>query len=133
MLFHGGELLQGLSATLEEELVTEFLVGAKDAAQGSWNGKGDEVIGNVWDEFGLPFLGPIEPGLMTTEWAVAVIAGMIGKVMLPAFQTSVQGAAKRRRAASEDGLGGTTMLEWNAVTEACVVGTPVTREDFFEV
>jgi hypothetical protein len=38
----------------------------------------------------------------------------------------------RRRAASEDGLGGTAVEFRDAGTKACFIGTPVPREDFFE-
>ena len=133
ILLHGGQFLERLSAALKEELVTEFLVGAEDAPQRGRHGESDEMIGDVGNELGLPFLGPIETGMMPAERAVAVIAGMVGKVICAAVLATVQGPTKRRRAASEDSLGGTTMLVRDALTEACLVGTPVPREDFFEV
>ena len=70
---------------------------------------------------------------MTTEWAVAVMARVVGEVVLTAILATVQGTAKRRRAASEDGLGGTTVLWRDAGTKARVVRAPVPSEDFFEV
>ena len=58
---------------------------------------------------------------------------MVGKVVLTAVLAAVQSPAKRCRAASEDSLGGTTMLWRDAGTKARVVGAPVPSKDFFEV
>lgn len=127
------EFLQSLRAALEKEFVTERLVRTERASKGGWNGKRDKVVGNVRDQLGFPFLRPVESGLMTAERAIAVIARMVGKVVLGAVLATVQSTAKRRRAASEDSLGGTTMLWRDAGTKVRVVSAPVPSKDFFEV
>ena len=70
---------------------------------------------------------------MATKRAIAMIAGMIREMIGLTFSALIQSTAKRRRAASEDSLGGTTMRLRDALAEACVVGTPMPRKDFFEV
>ena len=62
-----------------------------------------------------------------------MMARMIGKVIGLTLGTSIQSTTKRRRAAGEDGLGGTTMLWRDALAETGVVGLPMARKDFFEV
>lgn len=118
---------------LKEEGVTKGLVRSEKAPECGRNGEGDEVIGDLRYELGLPFLRPIEPVLMPAKRAVAVMARMIGEMVLAAVLALVERASEHRRAASEDQLGGTTVLRWDARTESLVVSAPVPREDFFEV
>lgn len=97
------QILQGLSAGAQEQVVAEAGVGADPAAQAFGHSEGDQEIGDRQQEGGVgrePLVGVLPAAL----GAVAVIARVIGEMAVAAIGAGVERPAQRGGAAGQEGL-----------------------------
>ena len=123
-----GHVQQSRGALGQQEGVEDLLVGADESAQLLRDGKGDQVVGDGQQAAALAFepLGGIGVAAL---WAGAVIAGVIGIVLLAA-RAPVELASQCGGAAGQDGGDGPPVRRQQAGAILPLIRRPVPAQNF---
>ena len=124
----GGDLLQGLGGGPEQQAVDHARVLQGDRAERRGQGE-DEVEVLDGQEFRLAGLHPVGGGGGLTLGAVAVAAGVVGDLPVPAPVALLDVPAQRRGPAGGDVVQGAALLGREPVAVAIEEGVAVSPED----
>jgi len=132
MIFGGGDVLEGGGALAQDERIEDFGMNQAEGAQFRRQGEGDHEVGHR-QEPGFLFGRPDLLVERTALRATAVIATVIGIVLLVAAVADVELAAEQVRTAREDAPHGPVVVVGELVSVGTGVVEPVLTEQICEL
>jgi len=131
MLVIGRELFDGPGRGFEESRVGEPLVSTDEAAQAFGHGEGEHEVMAGKLPVDLVF-EPLAGFVVLTGGAMAIAAGAVHDVGMPAVLTLIEGDPGLLGAALEDGVHGFAVLLWQVAPKALQVLGAEGTEDVIE-
>lgn len=132
MFWVGGDVLEGSAALSKEQVVAELLPGADSGAQLRRHGEGDQEVGHGQKQSFL-FGDPGRSIVMSALGTGAVVAGVIGAVLLATVGTTVELPTQLGCATTPNGRHSPPMRERHPAEEFQQVRRPVAAEDLRQI